>query len=166
MVIVKTSCPAAIYYQSMLLNLRPACIPSSGERSIHAPRLDCNTKFSTGTRVHTAVQMLECTRVGSTVDLDLPQTVRGTAVYTSGYSCITCCRSKFRSTAVYTPGCVCVHTHTGRSTDLPDVYTAVCVHTHLLFFVFSKKSTPAPRLNCVIVEFSSNLFSVKGVLCF
>ena len=23
---------------------------------------------------------------------------------------------------------VCVHTHTGRSTDLPDVYTAVCVH--------------------------------------
>ena len=33
----------------------------------------------------------------------------------------------------------CVHTHTGRSTDLPDMYKAVCVHTHLLFFVFSNK---------------------------
>ena len=52
--------------------------------------------------------------------------------------------------------------------ELP--HTTVCVYTHTsLFFVF-QKSTPLPRLNCVIIVFSSNLFSVKGmvkgVLCF
>ena len=134
-----------------------ACIPSSSERSIHAPRLDCNTKFSTGTRV----RPYRCTRVGnSTVDLsiDLPQSYIRVRLHAQDLNL---------DLQRCTHPAVCVHTHTGRSTDLPDVYTAVCVHTHLLFFVFSqKKSTPSPRLNCVIIEFSSNLFSVKGVLCF
>ena len=110
--------------------------------------------------VHGCTRPYRCTRVGnSTVDLsiDLPRSYIRVRLHAQDLNL---------DLQRCTHPAVCVHTHTGRSTDLPDMYKAVCVHTHLLFFVFSnkKKSTPSPRLNCVIIEFSSNLFSVKGVL--
>ena len=105
--------------------------PSKRHHNVPQGRVNCQTRAARAAWAACMEKIYEIPRAGAARALCADPVLFKSTV-PGIYSCRSRSkfRSKFRSTAVYTHGCVYT------AVDLPDVYTAVCVHLYYFYFFY------------------------------